>query len=254
MEKHDSTPVLDITDGAVARLYRSYTSTSALVTGDLQAALRKNTDYFSTNFARHLPLNRDVRILEIGCGYGKNLFAMHELGYKRLTGIDFSEEQVALAQNQLGFKDVHFADAIKWLSGTDEKFDCIILIDVLEHLDLPSLVALGEMLKGHLTQAGRVIAQVPNAMAPMSPLPSGDLTHVRAFTPQSMAQFFANAQLALCYTGGVKSENFIKRFLRGFIVNPLLKLVFVAIHGRYSYPLIFTVNLIVVAENTVSDS
>jgi hypothetical protein len=40
-----------------------------------------------------------------------------------------------------------------------------------------------------------LIAHVPNALAPMSPIRYDDLTHVRAFTPRSLAQLFRAAGL-----------------------------------------------------------
>jgi len=248
VEEHEGKSVVAAPGDAAGRLYRRYASTSALAGGDLQSALAGNEGYFRGNFVRHLPANRQARIVEIGCGYGKNLYAMKELGYTQVSGIDFSEEQIELARNVLGLDEAHFANAIDWLSQTDEQFDCIVLIDVLEHLDLQALVSLGDMLGSHLKPGGRVIVQVPNDLAPLNPLRHGDLTHVRAFTPQSIAQFFANSGIAIRFMGDALSRNVLKRILWRGLVNPLMKLVFILVHGRYAYPLIFSANLIVVAE------
>jgi len=248
MEEHEAKSIADSSGDGAARLYRRYTSTSALAGSDLQSTLAANEGYFRINFSRHLPSDRQARIVEIGCGYGKNLYAMKMLGYSRLTGIDFSEEQIELARSTLSTVDVHFANAIEWLSQTEEKFDCIVLIDVLEHLDLSTLVTLGEMLGKHLMPGGRVIVQVPNDLAPMNPLRHGDLTHIRAFTPQSMSQFFSNAGLTVAFMGDAVSKNVLKRFVWRGLVKPLMKLFFILVHGRYAYPLLFSANLIVVAE------
>lgn len=248
MKKHEVKSIVEPPGDASARLYRDYTSTSALVGGDLESALANNKAYFQTNFLQHFPTNRDARILEIGCGYGKNLHAIKAFGYNRVSGVDFSEEQIELARSTVGIDEVYFANAIEWLTESDERYDCIVLIDVLEHLELPALVTLGDMLDRHLNPGGRVIVQVPNDIAPLNPLPHGDLTHLRAFTPQSMAQFFANAGVTIRFMGDALSQNIIRRILWRGIVSPLMKLAFILIHGRYSYPLVFSANLIVVAE------
>ncbi|MCW8917609.1 MAG: methyltransferase domain-containing protein [Gammaproteobacteria bacterium] len=250
LTEHEAKSIVEPSDSVASSLYRRYYSTSALADGNLESALAINKAYFRVNFSRHLPEHRDASILEIGCGYGKNVQAMKELGYSHVVGIDFSEEQINVARNKLGLEEAHLGNAIDWLNQSNEEFDCIVLIDVLEHLELSSLVILAEMLESHLKPGGRVIVQVPNGLAPLNPLRYGDLTHLRAFTPQSMAQFFANAGLAARFTGDAVSKNIFKRiFWKGF-VSPLMKLAFFVLHGRYAYPLTFAVNLVAVGEKS----
>jgi len=44
------------------------------------------TDSF--RFLAHLPIDRDSRILDVGCGCGRLLFSLQELGFRNLLGVD----------------------------------------------------------------------------------------------------------------------------------------------------------------------
>lgn len=232
--------------------YESYTTTSALADLDAAHTLKRNLNYFQANFARHLPLDRSAKILEIGCGYGKNLYALKQLGYLNMYGIDLSREQVEYAHNELGITEVALADAFDWLPNSTECFDCILLIDVLEHLDLAALASLAKLLKSHLEAGACVIIQVPNDLAPLNSIRCGDLTHMRAFTPQSMKQFFANAGLVVLAIHEAlppRSNIFdlARRALWIGVVRPLLSLFYMLVRTKPVFGLPFTENIIGVA-------
>src|SRR6185503_2655140 len=110
-------------------------------------------------------------------------------------GVDVSEEQVAYARDTLKLTNVTCGDATAWLAARPLRFDCILALDVLEHLDNGALVALMEAARAALRANGVVIVHAPNALAPLSPLRYADLTHVRAFTDKSLAQLFRAAGL-----------------------------------------------------------
>lgn len=242
-------------DGAEL-LYERYTSTSALVNLDLDKTLNWNKSYFRDNFAAHLPVNKDARVLEIGCGYGKNLLALQALGYTRIHGIDLSSEQVTFAQDTLGLQQqVEKADALTWLHQAEGQFDCILLIDVLEHLEIKTLMALGRLIEQKLVRGGCVIVQVPNDLAPLNPFRQGDLTHLRAFTPQSLQQFFSSVDLPMkgifSALPGRRGVGIVRRLLWRLIFNPGLSLLFFLMHGRSTFTTVFTANVIAVAQKPV---
>jgi ubiquinone/menaquinone biosynthesis C-methylase UbiE len=85
-----------------------------------------------------------ARVLEVGCGVGAELQILHRrFPQARLTGLDFSETQLAKASELLraelaaGFVELRRGSAYE-LPFADESFDGVCLIWVLEHLSDPA--------------------------------------------------------------------------------------------------------------------
>ena len=76
--------------------------------------------------------SRSARILEIGCSGGPLLRQLRSDGYEDLTGIDISEDAIALCKKR-GVPNVHVMDA-QHLAYPDSSFDLITASDVLEHV------------------------------------------------------------------------------------------------------------------------
>lgn len=78
------------------------------------------------------------QILEIGCGEGGNLLPFAEIGCK-VTGIDRSSTRIDQAKeffSKAGYKGKFIAiDFIKFISTTQEKFDIVLIHDVIEHVE-----------------------------------------------------------------------------------------------------------------------
>jgi SAM-dependent methyltransferase len=236
-----------------AEIYRRYTSTSALPDGtDAQALLAWSRAYFAAHITPLLPADRTALVAEIGCGWGRYLVALAAAGYSRCEGVDVSEEQVAYARDRLGLTRVTCADAAVWLAERRERLDCVLALDVLEHLETGRLVTLMEAVHDALRPGGTVIVHTPNALAPLSPLRHADLTHVRAFTVGSLAQLFRTAGLVPCvfretapHGRGVAGT--IRRGLWRAALRPLVKAWMLAANGD-AMGSIYTANLVAVAE------
>ena len=239
--------------GDDAELYRRYTSTAALPDGtDARALLAWSHAYFGAHVGRLLPPDRDAAIAEIGCGWGRYLAALASAGYTRCEGVDLSEEQVAYAREVLGVPRVTCADATVWLAERRGRLDCVLALDVLEHLETGRLVALMEAVHAALRPGGTVIVHAPNALAPMSPLRHADLTHVRAFTVGSLAQLFRAAGLIPRVfhetpPHGTGVAGTIRRGLWRVALRPLVKAWMLAANGD-AMGSIYTANLVAVAE------
>ena len=189
----------------------------------------------------------------MGCGYGRYLAALAEMGYTKCSGIDLSPEQIAYAKTELKLCNVEEANALEWLNGKEANFDCIICLDVLEHLSNNDLLSLGEMIHKALRPGGTVIFQVPNGMSPLNPIIYGDLTHVRAFTPQSMQQFLLHVGLIPSgyfeippYVHNIKSA--LQKLLWVGVIRPIISLIVRSIHGKVMGGHIYTSNFIAVAK------
>jgi ubiquinone/menaquinone biosynthesis C-methylase UbiE len=88
------------------------------------------------NMIQDLALPTNAAILEVGCSGGPLLLALQQAGYTHLTGIDVSEEGIALAQRR-GFKQVAVMDGAR-LEFPDNSFDVLVASDVLEHIEQES--------------------------------------------------------------------------------------------------------------------
>jgi SAM-dependent methyltransferase len=234
-------------------LYERYTSTAALPDGaDARALLAWSRGYFAAHVAPWLPAARDAAIAEVGCGWGRYLAALRDAGYTRVEGVDVSAEQVAYARGTLGLTNVTQEDAVAWLASRRARFDCILALDVLEHLETEALVALANAVREALRPGGRFVVQVPNALAPLSPLRHDDLTHVRAFTARSLAQLFRAAGLvphAFRETAahGRGPAATLRRVLWKAVLRPLVRGWMLAANGD-AMGGIYTANLVAVAE------
>ncbi|MBU5444369.1 bifunctional 2-polyprenyl-6-hydroxyphenol methylase/3-demethylubiquinol 3-O-methyltransferase UbiG [Paenibacillus sp. MSJ-34] len=101
-----------------------------------------------------LPLN--PKILDIGCGTGGNLSLLSRFG--EVTGIELEDTAIEIAR-QKGIGTIHKGYLPDGISQSEDKYDLIILLDVLEHIedDLASL----RKLKSMLTKRGQLIITVP---------------------------------------------------------------------------------------------
>lgn len=132
-------------------------------------------------------LERDAHVLEIGCGSGALLAYLKRRGFSHASGIDISQEQVALAQ-QHGV-DVQRVDALEHLATPPRLYSAILAVDVLEHFARDELQMLAANISGALQPGGRLLVQTANGAGLLSGgVIYGDLTHLTIFTPQSLGQ------------------------------------------------------------------
>src|SRR5215472_12143952 len=108
------------------RLYREYLANHSGDLKEARRALHGAAPYLKDLILKHLPQDKNVRILELGCGYGALLYWLKESGYRHLEGIDCSPEQVAGA-HELGLDFVRQDDLMTHLAQrTPASCDVII--------------------------------------------------------------------------------------------------------------------------------
>jgi 2-polyprenyl-3-methyl-5-hydroxy-6-metoxy-1,4-benzoquinol methylase len=236
----------------VHKLYDHYTTTSQMTEVGDKYFCDLNSGYFRAHFAALLPSDRAATILEVGCGCGRYLRELLEMGYTDVYGIDISEEQIEYARRELCLSIAEKADAVDWLGGKDAQFDCILALDVLEHLETDYLLTLGESIYSSLKPGGRVLVQVPNGVSPLNDYRYGDLTHVRAFTTKSMRQFFLLSGLTPVgyhdippIINGV--VGFIRRVLWSLVLKPTIGCYMIVANGSRMGG-IYTPNFLAVAQ------
>lgn len=91
------------------------------------------------NVEFNLPLNankfleiidKNFSILDVGCGYGRTMADLFAIGYKRIIGIDASENMVLRGKNAHPYLDIRHQKG-KIFSLKENSFDVIILFEVL---------------------------------------------------------------------------------------------------------------------------
>lgn len=172
-----------------SKLYEAYVSTGQSTAGGDAGPMRLS-DYpqYVDLIRRYLPKDRGIRIADLACGHGALIFCLREMGYRNVEGIDISPEQVALAHRR-GIHEVGEGNIAGHLAGKDKTYDVVLLMDILEHLDEPSVMNVLQLVSGSLRDQGMAVIHVPNAEGRFGMrIRYGDFTHRLCFTPQSMRQ------------------------------------------------------------------
>jgi len=99
---------------------------------------------------------RPESYLDAGCGEGHALAELKDLLPDRVVGFDLNPDAVAYCQEQHPGGDFS-VQSIYELPYSDDSFDVVLCMEVLEHLDTPA-VALGELVR---VCRGTLILTVP---------------------------------------------------------------------------------------------
>ena len=98
----------------------------------------------------------DAHVLEAGCGFGGNLPLLE--GYGKVYAFEFNERAREFAARQTA-GPVAYGALPDEIGFGDRKFDLIVILDVLEHIedDLASLISL----RDRLSDGGTLLVTVP---------------------------------------------------------------------------------------------
>jgi 2-polyprenyl-3-methyl-5-hydroxy-6-metoxy-1,4-benzoquinol methylase len=129
--------------------------------------------------------NKNAAILDVACGSGNLLHFLSECQYDNLTGVDISSEQVCISKQVIN--NVIEADILDFLEEKENKFDTIIALDFIEHLDKEEVLVFLNSSHRALKPEGHIILQTPNGQSPFcSSVFCDDFTHLTCFTPESL--------------------------------------------------------------------
>ena len=149
--------------------------------------------YYERTLQIYLPPNKDAEILDVGCGMGLALYALKKMGYTNIFGIDVSKEQISFCKK----KDIpaQFVEDTKtFLSAHTGKFDCVISLDVIEHIPTDLQLEFVRLIFQSLKPGGIFICTVPNANSSLAPRwRHNDFTHTSSFTEHSLDFLLFNA-------------------------------------------------------------
>ncbi|MCB1278114.1 class I SAM-dependent methyltransferase [Prosthecobacter sp.] len=137
----------------------------------------------------HLPTNRNVGIVDLGCGKGEWLSWMASKGYSKLTGVDLSPSDLAIARQNNPDRIWEEQNVITYLESQSGSFDLLHAKDIIEHFTKDEFIQFLLAAKKALKPGGELWLLTFNAQSPLSSaIRYGDFTHEIGLTPASMAQ------------------------------------------------------------------
>ena len=131
---------------------------------DLLPAHRRARRYRLLQSLRHVELPSNCSILEVGCGAG---FAADYLRgrYGQFLGIDYSQELIGYARKHNAWSGVRFEVANVNDFESKQKFDLILMIGLLHHLDDPEAIL--RNMSSYLKPDGWILANEPQSGNPV---------------------------------------------------------------------------------------
>ena len=233
-------------------LYRDYLATHSGDLGEARRSLHGAGPYLRRLIRKFLPQDRNIRILELGCGYGALLYWLTQAGYRCLEGIDRSPEQVEGA-HQLGLDFVRQDDLMAHLAKrASASCDVVIAFDVLEHFAKEEALLFSDRVFRALAPGGIFIIHLPNGEGIFSgAVVYGDFTHEVTLTRKSLGQMLRCSGFSQVNTyedtpvvHGMVSAG---RYLMWKAFRTLLRVGYAAETGDIDPGLILTRNLLAVA-------
>lgn len=151
--------------------------------------------YFDT-LVRRFRISRGAKVLEIGFGNGGLLGYMRSSG-REVCGIETNRVLV----NRASRRNITCYEGL--YEAPSGKFDCIFLMDVLEHINQSEIPLFFKSLESLLTPEGLVILRSPNGHSPLGLSNQyGDATHVTVVTIPKLELWLQQAQSLRIVYGG----------------------------------------------------
>lgn len=92
---------------------------------------------FLTTFIKNK--NKNLKILDVGCGNGNIMLQLLKMGYENVRGIEYAEFMFKKALQKYPHLKIEQGDAEKLSNFKDSSVDMVISCHVLEHLPHPTL-------------------------------------------------------------------------------------------------------------------
>lgn len=231
------------------RLYDSYAGNTVGADGlTVEQEWQIRRPYLRHFVETSFPVERNAKILDIGCGNGLLLRAAAELGYEDLAGIE--QRPAHIVTDGVIIQADLFQGVARHPHGS---LDAVIAFDVLEHFARDEILALLDGIHAALKPGGRVILHLPNAESPFfGGVFHGDLTHETAFTRTSIAQVLAATGYGrvLCREdrpGAGKGLKGLLRLAAWRCVRPLLRAITAIETGDRGHQAVLTRTMVVIA-------
>ncbi len=233
-------------------LYQDYYQNQSGRHFQLQIEEKMNRDeqLFRSEILPLIPKNKEIKLLDIGCGFGSLVRLLKKEGFSNLKGIDLSESQVKIAHDFGMINEIEVNDISKYLVDKEDYFDVITGIDIIEHFSKDELIELLATLKKSLKPGGIAIFRTPNNDAPFATVfANGDFTHENYMNSSSATQLslsmgFINIEVNPSH---LQVEGALKEIIRKItwaVISTCIKLILFA-SARSSKNVLLSPNMII---------
>lgn len=155
-------------------------------------------------------------IIDVGTGDGRLVKELNrEFPGKRILGVDYSKYAINLAKALNPSFDFRCVDIFS--EGLDEKFDCVALIEVFEHIPICTARAFANRLAEIVKKGGNLIITVPHINKPIID------KHFQHFSKENLYQYY-ESNFELVEVTHIQSRGFLSWILRILLINPLFVL------------------------------
>ncbi len=136
-------------------------------------------------------------ILDVGCGYGRNMRTLKTAGFSNITGLDINPE-IVKQNNKAGLNCLSIQDFQK----TKARYDVILMSHVVEHFAPDALFDFLDTYVNRLNQNGYLIIATPLH----SPYFYDDFDHVKPYQPAGFMQIMGGHGAQIQYYNKHKIE------------------------------------------------
>lgn len=150
-----------------------------------EANYRRKAAGYERRLGRLLNQVKPRSVLDLGCATGMLTKYLVEKGCDAV-GVDINPKLVEIARRNVQ-AEFHVADAAEFAKTCDQKFDLVLLLDILEHIPRDEVVDLLATVRNLISEDGFVLVRTPNMNAiHVAGMFYVDWEHLTPFTERSL--------------------------------------------------------------------
>jgi SAM-dependent methyltransferase len=133
-------------------------------------------------------LNKNISILDVGCGYGDKMELLNRIGFNNILGVDINRK-IVKKDLEKGLNVMHVDDF--WNCMADKQFDLIIMSHIVEHFNWSDLIDFLDKYLDKLRIGGYLLIITPT----FNKLFFEDFDHVKPYYPGAFRQLFSGPEI-----------------------------------------------------------